>query len=233
MKIAVVSLKGGVGRSAISTNLAGMRTSLGRRVVLVDTDRWGLTTVWCDRRYAAMLPRVNSEYTGARRCEDLVRHCAGMYDDIIVDGHVYDRDDLYGALVAVDCVAVPVLLSLADVPTVSLMEQFVKTARKYNAGLRALVVVNRALLDRPDSEASSKAMEYLKRECRELAVSGARIHEGSEYQEAFARSRAVAELDAPGDRARYGIESLYEEIFNERYVKLEDRQGIHVQTARA
>ena len=57
MIVAVLAEKGGVGKTIIATNLAGMRAHAGS-VLLVNGDRQGSADVWARYRLDTDLPRV-------------------------------------------------------------------------------------------------------------------------------------------------------------------------------
>ena len=61
MIVAVVAEKGGVGKTMVATNLAGMRASTGRRVLLIDADRQGSATFWTEFRAGRDLPQVETQ----------------------------------------------------------------------------------------------------------------------------------------------------------------------------
>ena len=50
MIVAVLAEKGGVGKTVIATNLAGMRAQEGRSVLLVNADRQGSADLWARYR---------------------------------------------------------------------------------------------------------------------------------------------------------------------------------------
>ena len=51
MIVVVLSAKGGTGKTTLATNLAGLRSSAERNVLLIDSDRQGSASAWADKRY--------------------------------------------------------------------------------------------------------------------------------------------------------------------------------------
>ena len=61
LSILIASSKGGVGKTTVSTNLAGYFALAGKHTALVDADRQGSARLWCEKRAGmdtAVLPSV-------------------------------------------------------------------------------------------------------------------------------------------------------------------------------
>ena len=50
MIVAVLGEKGGTGKTTLATNLAGMRATAGRDVLIIDADRQGSASYWAEKR---------------------------------------------------------------------------------------------------------------------------------------------------------------------------------------
>ena len=61
MIVALVAEKGGTGKTTLATNLAGMRVTSGRRVLLIDSDRQGSAHFLATVRESSYLLTVDSE----------------------------------------------------------------------------------------------------------------------------------------------------------------------------
>ena len=103
MIVAVVAEKGGVGKTVVATNLAGMRAAAGLRALLLDVDRQGSSTFWTQFRSARSLPQVEAQ---AHRGEAFRRYISApraLHDDIVIDVGAGDGPSLDTALQGADC----------------------------------------------------------------------------------------------------------------------------------
>ena len=78
--IVVANPKGGVGKSTLSTNIAGYLASCGHRVLLGDTDRQQSARLWLSLRPAHLPPIEAWDATS----DDLPRPPKG-YDQVVID----------------------------------------------------------------------------------------------------------------------------------------------------
>jgi len=141
--IALCGLKGGVGKSLISINLACAYHGAGRKVLLVDADAQGTARTWAGQgaKNGHDVPPVVSldERTIVR---DLPRVAAG-YDIIVVDSPARLGAEARAAMVTADLVLMPVIPGAADVwalrETIGVYEE----ARALRPDLVARIVLNR------------------------------------------------------------------------------------------
>jgi cellulose biosynthesis protein BcsQ len=68
---------------------------------------------------------------------------AGRYQDILIDAGGRDSVELRAALVVAEHAFIPIQASQFDVWTLSRVNELVKTARGFNSGLRAFIVLSR------------------------------------------------------------------------------------------
>ncbi len=142
--IALSSLKGGVGKSTLSLNLATCLHRAGHRVLLVDADPQGTCSAWAAR--AAELGREGPPVVamaGAALRRDLAKVGDG-FDVVVIDSPPRMGTEARAAMLAADVVVVPVTPGAADVwaarETVAVLEE----AQSLRPELRAVVVLNRA-----------------------------------------------------------------------------------------
>ncbi len=88
MILSVLNLKGGVGKTTISTNLAVGFALRGKKVCLVDTDIQQKSAAdWHEKRDTELEPKINVFSTSKPgQIDSGVRELAKMYDVVIVDG---------------------------------------------------------------------------------------------------------------------------------------------------
>ena len=109
--VAVVNPKGGVGKTTLATNLAGMLAQTKQRVVIMDLDKQQSATNWLARR-PPMLPRIMS-WTEDTDMEEL-RNFAPQW--MVVDTHArLRRADRTYLLSRANFVLVPVNPSVFDI----------------------------------------------------------------------------------------------------------------------
>jgi chromosome partitioning protein len=142
--IAFSSLKGGVGKSTLSLNVAACLHRAGHRVLLVDADPQGTCAAWAAR--AAELEHDGPPVvamTGAALRRDLPKVAEGR-DVVVLDSPPRMGAEARASMLAADIVIVPVTPGAADVwaarETVAVLDE----ARSLRPELRAVVVLNRA-----------------------------------------------------------------------------------------
>jgi len=104
MRIAVVGLKGGVGKTTTAVYIAAGLHRTGR-TLLVDTDRQQSAVLWSEQDPIWPLPVV------ARATNDVHRHLATLgagFDHLVIDTPPGDEGVVGSAVMAADVVVVPV-----------------------------------------------------------------------------------------------------------------------------
>lgn len=157
--LALAGLKGGVGKSLLSINLACAYHAAGRKTLLVDADGQGTARTWAGQgaKNGHDVPPVVAldERTIVR---DLPRVGAG-YDVVVIDSPARLGAEARAAMVVADLVLLPVIPGAADVwalkETVGVLEE----AQALRPELQARIVMNR--LDR--TSLATATSEYLAR----------------------------------------------------------------------
>ena len=144
MIVAVISEKGGTGKTTIAIHLAGWRKAAGLDVMLVDGDRQGTATYWAEVRNELGLPipsTVQSFQRSLRRSVmDLTRH----YDEIVVDVGAGDGVGMESILRIADLAVVPLQPNELDIWTAGLLDELAGDASAVNEKLAVKAVLNRA-----------------------------------------------------------------------------------------
>lgn len=155
--IAVANQKGGVGKTAISVNLAAGLTRNGHRVLLVDADPQKNSFLWFQRR-----PENNAipyAIVGGA-AEDIHRHIpkhAPNYDYIIIDCPAGQSGITRSAMLAADRILIPVTPSLCDFQAAAQFFPMLKDLLFMRESTSIHVVISRKLPGR--SHASLQARE--------------------------------------------------------------------------
>ncbi len=124
MIVAVLGEKGGTGKTTLATNLAGMRATEGRDVLIIDADRQGSASYWAEKRADTHpeLPGVQSVQKFGGGLQLAVRDMARRYADIIIDAGAGDSREVESALRVAERAIIPVQPSGLDVWTLGLID---------------------------------------------------------------------------------------------------------------
>lgn len=158
--IALSNLKGGVGKSTLSLNLAACLHTAGHRVLLVDADPQGTCAAWAARaaEFGHEGPPVVAMQGNALR-RDLPK-VAEAFDVVVIDSPPRMGTEARAAMLAADLVILPVTPGAADVWAAKETVTVLEDARGLRPELQAVVVLNRA--DRTTlAKMASKAIEDL------------------------------------------------------------------------
>lgn len=186
IRVGVVNLKGGTGKTTIATHLAVFFAARGLSTALHDLDRQRCAAAWVERRSPRLPPIL-----GVSRSES-----APEVQALVVDAPAGTRKaDLDDLLASVDTVIVPVLPSAFDeAGTARFLLKLAESARVRKRRCRVGVVANRW---RTRSAASDQLGSF-------LAASGfpvvAHLRDSPLYAAAASSGRSVLEL--PSARAR-------------------------------
>jgi chromosome partitioning protein len=143
LTIAVAGLKGGIGKSTITLNLATCLHRAGHKVLIVDADPQGTCRTWSAKAAEAGHdgpPVVAIEGKTLRK--DLARVAEG-FDVVVIDSPPRMGTESRAAMLVADLVVLPTVPGAAD--TWALTETLVvlEDARGIRPELRAVVVLNR------------------------------------------------------------------------------------------
>ena len=216
MIVAVLAEKGGVGKTVIATNLAGMRAQDGRQVLLVNGDRQGSADLWARYREQTEMPRVEcvSQYGPALRRYLETR--VDRYSDVVVDLGPRADVEMTDTLAVADVAVIPVRPCAFDVYTMRLVDNLVLEARELNPGLRALALINQASTNHLSQEAS-QTRDVILDGCSGLEVTDAVVGNRVAFQRASSVGQTVSEFARATDRGVREMADVYREVFGDVY----------------
>lgn len=208
MIITVASNAQGVGKTLIATNIAVLRILAGHRVRLVDITPQKTSFKWCmERNASGTVPPVPAEpVKGKLLSGEFVAMSAG-YNDVIIDTDWRNSRGNQAALELSDLVVVPLLPEDDAVENLKPMIRRIKTARRANPNLWALVVIVRV----PDT-LSLFQLDAIRRYIAKLpstTLAGTVIHERGSLPAASGALLSIFEYKPADARAIAEMHDLY------------------------
>ncbi len=162
MIITIGGIKGGCGKSLISTNITVLRSLSGKKVLLVDGDEQGTAGDWSDHRTSL---GINTPWTTIRLKANAVRtevlKMADNYDDIIIDCGGRDTASLRAALTVSDIFLVPFQPKSFDIWTAKKVAQLADEATTLNPKLKTYAFINCAISRGTDNEDAKKILAHI------------------------------------------------------------------------
>ena len=224
MIIVIGSIKGGVGKSTIATNLAVALSSQDHRVILVDADKQNTCSNWSKDRISAGLPEVYC-VSEEGHIKNTLLDLATTYEFVVVDCQGRDSVEFRSALLAADFLVTPFKPSQPDVDTLFDLSSLIEEAQWINPKLQAFSLLSIApthqstnlikqlvslLVPSANSEVNS-ALEAVK-DIPRLALLNAIIYDRKVYRDAIATGKGVLELQ--DKKAKTEIELTLSEVLH-------------------
>jgi chromosome partitioning protein len=203
--LAVANIKGGVGKTTLSVNLAVARAMGGSRLLLVDADEQGSATDFTqnrrDRVGAAgyeLLQLAGAESIGG------VAKLSKNYDDVVIDLGGQETGSLSAALAIADTVLIPIQPGNFDVWALDRMATLITAARVTNPNVRALAMINAADASGQDNQ---EAIDLIK-SIEGVTTLEIRIVRRKAYRNAVAQGRSVLDVRPRDPKASQELMAL-------------------------
>jgi chromosome partitioning protein len=196
--IAIVSQKGGSGKSTLSVHLAVAAMRTGQKVAILDTDPQGSAAAWGETREADFPPVV------AVAAEDLAGALAEArsegYDVVLIDTQPRASASLANIVAAADWALIPVRPSVFDITTADQTQRIVSAA-----GTPYAFILNACPARAPEIAEGREVLAQLG-PVLDVAIGERRV-----YGRALQTGQSVQEFDAHSDAAME-IERAWSEI---------------------
>ena len=203
-------IKGGCGKSLISTNLVVMRSAQNKKVLFIDADEQGTSAYWTELRSSSGIdtPWTTIKLHGKAILQE-INKLAKNYDDIIIDCGGRETASLRSALVITDVFLVPFRPTGFDIWTIRQVCELIQYAKSFNEKLNAYTFINCAV-DRGNY--NQQAQEILA-QMEELKLLPVTIGLRRSFSNASNEGKGVTEIGTDV-KAISEINNLYNYIFN-------------------
>jgi chromosome partitioning protein len=206
MKIALVSQKGGVGKSSLAVSIAWELAARGSSVLVVDGDPQGTSRIARDVALEGGRHPPAAVALGKDMCKPEHIRAMDRFEHVVIDTPAKLGDVQRAALMLADVALVPISQSGAEVwgntDTIALISQ----AQTINTGLKAALVFVRKL---PKTALGKGARAIL--ENGDLPVFASETTFRIAWQEAITAGMGVAQY-APRDKGAKELRSLVDEL---------------------
>ncbi len=217
MIIVCGGIKGGGGKTTISTNLAVMRSLAGKDVLLVDADEQDSASDFVAVRDETFAKHGGAGFTSVKLRAAAVRNdvarMAEKYDDIIIDAGGRDNPGHRAALLVANLYVIPLFPGSFDVWTLESVSKLIEDAVSFNQGLKSVCFLNRLASTGSEKE---EAAEIVKDTAGLLYLEQSIGYRKVFYQSA-ADGKAVVEYRPRNIKAIEEIQRVYEVIFEQAW----------------
>lgn len=214
MIILVGGIKGGSGKTTVATNLAVIRSQLGKDVLLVDADDQETATdftVLRNEKTNGGAGYTSIKLTGAAVRTEVLR-LAKKYDDIVIDTGGRDTASQRAAISIADVMLVPFIPRSFDIWTIEKVGNLVAEMQQANPNIKVYTFLNRT-----DSRGSdNKDAEDILKDNPVLQFVNYPLGMRKAFSNAAAQGLAVTELKPQDDKASSEIMALFQYVYSSK-----------------
>jgi chromosome partitioning protein len=204
-------IKGGSGKTTLSTNICVERSYVGSKVLLVDADEQMSSSMWSEHRENL---EIETKWTTVllqgHSVKSQVCKMKSDYDEIIIDVGGRDTASQRAALMVADVFVIPFQPRSLDIWTLGKMSSLIDEALSINENLVVFGVINRGDPFGQDNEQAKQAIKDIGNIfCLETVV-----HNRKVFCNAASEGKGVLEMVPRHQKAIEEIESLSGEIYD-------------------
>ncbi len=209
MILVVGGIKGGCGKTTIATNLAVLRASQNKNVLLIDADEQRSASDWAEQREDSNSQiNLTTIQLAGRSINTQIERMKISYDDIIVDVGGRDTTSQRSALSVADIFLIPFKPRSLDVWTIGGLRKLICEIQAVNPKLKSYAFINQADSRGSDNADSLKAIS----ECTDLICLKQRIGNRKSFCNASSYGLGVVEIKCD-KLAMEEIQSLHDFIY--------------------
>lgn len=205
MKIGISNLKGGVGKTTISQNLAVCFAQMGYKTCIVDTDENQNSLAWSGVRPAELPPITVVGITDVMALAKTVDYLHRDYEVVIIDGTPSLSEMTTGIIIASDILIIPILPSAHDYRAMLPFFKRYEQAKIYRGDIPAYFLINQYSANANVYKRMKEAIQGF-----EIAVLETAVHKRAVYVETAIDGKGV--LEGTDLKARDEMVSLTKEI---------------------
>ncbi|WFE69735.1 AAA family ATPase [Thiomicrospira sp. R3] len=207
MIIQIANIKGGCGKSTLTTNLAALLVNQGKDVIIVDADRQATSSNWALDRNETDKPKVNHVQAFDNIRETLL-DLAKRYEYVLVDAGGRDSRELRTGMTAANLLIIPFRPSQPDLDVLPSLQEIITLSKDYNPNLKVRAVLTLAPTN-PSVKEVEEAKDYLK-DYQDIHLLKTIVRDRKIYRDAISLGYGVVEMN--NDKAIEEIQQLSEEI---------------------
>jgi len=214
MIVVLGGIKGGSGKTTISTNLCVIQALSGRKVLLVDADEQHSSSDWAEHRESLGIetPWTTIPLAGAAVRSQILK-MKDNYDEIIIDVGGRDTTSQRAALTIADILLAPFQPRSLDVWTIGKLSALLDEVSAVNPNLKAYAVINRA-----DSQGKDnfEVLEIIN-ETENIKCLSNMVYQRKAFANAAAEGKSVIEMTPSDKKAISEITTLNSTVFSKEH----------------
>lgn len=194
--IAIISQKGGAGKTTLAINLAVASELLRKSAVIIDLDPQASATQWSDQRTKDSPTVISAQASRLQEVLDTAREHGA--DLAIIDTAPHSESAALAAARAADLVLIPCRAAIFDIRAIATSADVAALAKK-----TAVAVLNAVP---PRGQLADEAEEALK--TYGLSVAPVRVGQRADFIHSITAAQGITEYD-PDGKAAAEIKALY------------------------
>ena len=208
-------IKGGSGKTTLSTNICVLQSLSGKRVLLVDADEQKSASDWAEHRESL---EIDTSWTTISLFGSAVRSqilkMKDQYEEIIIDVGGRDTTSQRAALTVADNLIAPFQPRSLDVWTIGKLTELLEEVCIINPNLTAYAVINRA---DPVGQDNKEAFEIIN-ETGSIICLEKMVCQRKAFGNASSEGKGVIEMQPQDKKAVDEIQAVSEFIFSNNMV---------------